>query len=306
MLDEQVLADLDILDYLELFNSTVKAAELLSLSQSTCSRRYRSMSEALDLGFDRIDGSYAPQANFDVLGALREACQKLRVRRGRPRSAVGWQCGDCELPASWRQLPLSTMDTAAVLSLLDGRLLDLWLGSLFEAQTLLQSPLAQLRHQRIALGRTLSALPLLRLRVAVLAHADHPLQRRTGLTPDDLAAYPSPALSMGAAPLLNRHLQQHGLATSPYGPSDYDPQRWEAVAADAHTLVYATPQRMEPLARLYNLRPLDYDLGLVDVLALVGHRDVLADASFAALGEALVAQLRSGPLGRCPGLEWLP
>jgi hypothetical protein len=140
----------------------------------------------------------------------------------------------------------------------------------------------------------------------VLAHADHPLQRRTGLTPDDLAAYPSPALPMGAAPLLNGHLQQHGLATSPYGPSDYDPQRWEAVAADGHTLVYATPQRVEPLARLYNLRPLDYDLGLVDVLALVGHRDVLADASFAALGEALVAQLRAGPLGRCPGLEWLP
>ena len=76
VVSESVVGDLDVLDYLELFQSTIYAAEALGISQSSCSRRYRSFSEQFDFGFDRVDGVYRPTRNFDMLAALRQAAQK--------------------------------------------------------------------------------------------------------------------------------------------------------------------------------------------------------------------------------------
>ena len=83
------LADLDVLDHLELFNSTVKVAELLGISQSSCSRRYRCLSSDLELDFDRVDGAYQAGSNRDVLQLLRQASQCLRARRGQHRYCIG-------------------------------------------------------------------------------------------------------------------------------------------------------------------------------------------------------------------------
>ena len=81
MFDERVLANLDALDYLQIYGNTVKVAELIGLSQSSCSRRCRALNELLDLGMDRSDGGYQPSQNTDVLAEMRQAAQKLRVRR---------------------------------------------------------------------------------------------------------------------------------------------------------------------------------------------------------------------------------
>jgi hypothetical protein len=72
MLSAGRLADLDLLDHLELFNSAVKVAELLGMSQSSCSRRYRCLSDDLEPDFDRVDGAYRA-APLSPRHALRRA-----------------------------------------------------------------------------------------------------------------------------------------------------------------------------------------------------------------------------------------
>ena len=90
-LNDSFVDDLDILDYLELLHSTTSVARELGISQSSCSRRYRALSQHFDLGFDRVDGRYAASRNGDVLASLRQAAQMRRVRVGQFRFGVGWQ-----------------------------------------------------------------------------------------------------------------------------------------------------------------------------------------------------------------------
>lgn len=305
MFDEERFADLDVLDCLEMFGSASKTASLLGLSQSSCSRRYRSLSSFLDLGFDRVAGRYASRRNHDVLAALRQVAQKLRTRRQLLRFATGWQFPDQSCSTTWRRFSVPSMSCSEVLNLLDNRLLDVWFGGLYECQNLIGESIHHLDAQRLALGQQIMALPLLRTRLMLLAHRNHPLVGRRNLTPDDLVLFPSPALPMGAAPLLNSHLHEHGLATSPYGSTDYDPGRWEAVASDGHTLVYAPEHRLQELESQFQLVPLCYELGLADVGAVVGHRDVLMDPSFKVGMQQLQLHLKASAWASCPGLEWL-
>ena len=305
MFDERVLADLDVLDHLQLYGSTVKVADLLGLSQSSCSRRYRSLSDQLDLGFDRGDDGYVPRRNIDILSAMREAAQKLRVRRAVPRCSTGWQSPGWGLPMGFRELLISSMSTGQALSLLDGRLVDLWFGGLLECQPLIPAALEVLQANRLALGQTLLAVPLLRWEYVVVSHRSHPLQKRSKITPDDLALYPSPALPMGVAPLFTRALQQHGLASCSYGGADYDARRWEGVAVDGHSLAVVPPHRLPELEAQLGVVPLPYQLGIKEVMAVIGHRDVIADPCFVRAFQLLKDALRSSPMGRCSHVRWL-
>lgn len=305
MFDERVLADLDVLDHLQLYGSTVKVADLLGLSQSSCSRRYRSLSELLDLDFDRGDNGYVARHNVDVLTAMRQAAQKLRVRRSLLRCSSGWQAPALGLPQSFRGLCIPSMSTSHMLSLLDGRLVDVWFGGLLECQPLIPAALPVLQANRLALGQNLLAVPLLRWNYVLVSHRSHPLQKRSGISPDDLAAYPSPALAMGVAPLFTRALQEHGLATCAYGGADYDPVRWEGGAADGHSLAVVPPHRLPELEAQLGVVPLPFPLGIQEVMAVVGHRDVIADPCFVSAFQALRDALRQSPLGRCSKVSWL-
>ena len=305
MFDERVLDNLDVLDHLQLFGSTVKVADLMGLSQSSCSRRYRALSELFDLGVDRSDGGYQPRQNIDVLADMRQVAQKLRVRRSILRCSLAWQAKDLTVPSGFRLLDLPSMATAQALSVLDGRLVDVWLGGLHECQPLFSASLEVLQANRLPLGQTLLALPLLRWNYVLVSHRTHPLQRLSSITPADLAQYPSPALPIGVAPLFSRALQAHGLANCPYGGSDYDHARWEGIASDGHSLTVVPPHRLPELESQLGLLPVRYPLGIQEVMALVGHRDVIADPSFAPAFHALRDALRQSPLGRCTQTRWL-
>jgi DNA-binding transcriptional LysR family regulator len=305
MFDDRVLADLDVLDHLQLYGSTVKVADLLGLSQSSCSRRYRSLSDQLDLGFDRGDDGYVPSRNLDVLSAMREAAQKLRVRKALLRCSAGWQSPGWSLSSGFRELQISSMSTGEVLSLLDGRLVDIWFGGLFECQPLIPTAIEVLQANRLVLGQTLLAIPLLRWEYVVVSHRNHPLQRRSQISPDDLAQYPSPALPLGVAPLFTRALQQHGLANCPYGHSEYSRSRWVGVAADAHSLAVVPPHDLPTLETQLGLLPLPYQLGIKEVMSLLGHRDVIADPCFSKSFQLLRDALRNSPMGRCSNVCWL-
>lgn len=305
LFDESVLADLDVLDHIQIFGSTVKVAEQLGLSQSSCSRRYRLLSDQLDLGFDRGDDGYMPRRNFDVLSALREAAQKLRVRRAVLRCSKGWQCPGLDLPLGCKQLQISSMSTGQALSLLDDRLVDVWFGGLLECQPLIPAALEVLQANRLALGQTLLAIPLLSWEYVLVSHRNHPLQRCSNITPDDLALYPSPALPMGVSPLFTKALQQHGLSSCPYGGADYDAHRWEDVATDGHSLTVVPPHRLAELESKLGVVPLPYQLDVKEVMAFIGHRDVIADPSFLRSFQLLKGVLRTSPIGRCSAVQWL-
>jgi hypothetical protein len=305
MFDERVLASLDVLDHLQLFGSTQKVSELMGLSQSSCSRRFRLLNELFDLSIDRSEGGFEPRHNIDVLADMREVAQKLRVRRSILRCSLGWQVHDLALPPEFRVLDLESMATAQALSLLEGRLVDVWVGGLHECQSLISASLEVLQSNRLTLGQSLLALPILRWEYVLVSHRTHPLQRLTSITADDLAKYQSIVLPMGVSPIFIRSLQERGLESHPDGWSNYGPGDWEGITSNCRTLMLVSPYRLPELEKQLGLVPVRYSLGIHEVMAVVGHRDVIADACFVKAFHALRDAVRQSPIGSCSHTSWL-
>ncbi|MCX5967579.1 MAG: hypothetical protein NTV57_08060 [Cyanobacteria bacterium] len=115
---------MDVLNTFQLFQSTIYAAGALGISMSSCSRRYRSISEQFDFGFDRVDGVYLPTRNFDMLAALSQAAQK-------------------------RRLP----------SMLEKGVIDYWIGVLFDYGSMLEQYFRCLRFERLQVVGAVMAVP---------------------------------------------------------------------------------------------------------------------------------------------------
>ena len=316
VVSESIVGDLDVLDTLELFQSTIYAAEALGISQSSCSRRYRSFSQQFDFGFDRVDGVYRATRNFDVLAALRQASQKRRVRQGRFRYGIGWQmeglidgCEDDPRGSQGKDmagesLAVRTMDSWRVLNLLENRLIDYWIGGLLDYGSLLEQPLQQLRFERVQVTGAVMAVPLCRFELQLVSHQNHPLQAQKIITADQVALYPSPAVDVGMAPSLMGQLQERSLATAPSGLKDHDFRCWQAAAADGIALSYSPPH---DLARLkpYGIETLPYDLGITEVGAVLGHREAIEDACFHTHLKAMAELFRKSAAAVHGGLRWL-
>lgn len=308
MLQDEAVTDLEVLDFLELFNSTVESAKRLGISQSSCSRRYRSFSELFGIGFDRIADRYRATSNFDVLTSLRQAAQKLRVRQLHPRITIGWQLGNLPLPGldeAGQVLPIRPMNSWLLLSLLEQRLVDVSLMGLMEFQSLLKQPMGRLRSRLIPLSSSMLCVPISLFEFKLFAHHDHPLQGRRDLKADELRQYPSPALPLGMAPALIEALQSHGLASQQCGLIDYDEAFWEGFASNGLGLSYGTPYQVSRLVNHYRLHPLNYALGIHDCIGLVGHRDVLSDPGFHKVYTQSLSCLRTGLNGSSNAIQWL-
>lgn len=308
MVQQELVSDLDVVDFMELFNSTVEASSMLDISQSSCSRRYRAFSERYDIGFDRIGDRYQATHNLDVLANFRQASQKLRIRQGTTRCCLGWQLGGSsfeEMNRTGSMLPIRPMNVWHQLSLLEQRLVDVAVMGLMELQSMLGHSLDRLRARRMPLSSTMLCVPIGTFELQLLAHQAHPLQGRQDLSPEDLAQYPSPALPMGMAPMLMRNLQTHGLATQPCGLVEYDEAAWEGFASDGVGLSYAAPHRLPNLNNNYQLQPLNYALDIKECLAIVGHRDVIGDSNFPSTFNTIVKVLQQEINGNGAGVQWL-
>jgi hypothetical protein len=308
MVQEDSATDLEVLDFLELFNSTVLSAKLLGISQSSCSRRYRSFSELFGLGFDRIENQYRATSNFDVLSSLRQAAQKLRVRNLRTRITIGWQLGNFPvtgLGEVGKVLPIRPMDSWRLLSLLEQRLVDVSLMGLMEFHSLLNQPLARLQSRLIPFSSSMLCIPISMIEFNLLAHRSHPLQGKRDLNADELSQYPSPALPLGMAPALIKGLQAQGLASQQCGLIDYEEASWEGFASNGLGLSYGVTHQVPALVNRYKIEPLNYELGIHDCIGLVGHRDVLTDPGFSKLYSQTIACLRSSLGGTSNGIQFL-
>ncbi len=275
--------DLDILDALELFGSTVLAAESLNISQSSCSRRYRSFSKHFGLGFDRVDGHYRAQTNLDILMSLRIAAQKQRVRSGYPRYGVGWQMDQLmRQPVDGiraKAFGLKPMDCWKVLGWLENRLLDYWCGGLLDYSALLAKPVGPFPCESIPMANSLLAVPLCSWSLRIAAHREHPIHKAKTISKELLECYPSPSVELRMAPALIKQLQTKGLANTPTGLQNHAWEKWQGAASDQRTLSYCAPHDESRLAH-DSILPIDHDLEITEVGSCLGHRDAIEDPNF--------------------------
>lgn len=305
MFDERVLANLDVLDFLQLYGNTEKVSELVGLSQSSCVRRCRALNDLLDLGMDRSNGGYQPSQNTDVLSEMRKVAQKLRVRRSLLRCSLASNVTDLVLPSDFRLVDVESITTAKVLSLLEGRLVDVWVGGLIELGYMPSTPLQLLQYKRLTLDLSLLALPLLRCEYVLVSLRTHPLQLSSSITPDDLAKYPSLVLTLSHSPLLITALQDHGLAGLAYANEKFSPDYWEDTTFNRASICVVPSYQLPQIKKKLGLVPLRYSLGIHEIIALVGNRDVISDPCFIKASDSLRISLLDSAIGSCSRTIWL-
>ena len=131
-----ILTDgLPILDLLEITPSTRSVAALTNCDQSSVSRIYRHVSESLQLGFRKCNGTYRAHSNRELLASLRQATQLLRSQRGPEH--LQWVAAPWNGPAVAQMheanpLPRRWEGEQRTLELLESRVLDL---AVVEVQT---------------------------------------------------------------------------------------------------------------------------------------------------------------------------
>lgn len=304
MIEVQAFSDLDVLDYLEIFNSTVEASNLLGISQSSCSRRYRSLSECLDINFERLDNTYSATSNLDVLFLLRHASQQLRSRRNQFRYSESWQIGGNAIPKQWQDLSIMSMDSSKYMNLLSNKLLDVCCIGLMEYEHVINIKTSDYKSKPIIIGDSFLAYPLMELNYMLIAHRNHPLARKSALKIDDLKKYPSPSLQFGAAPVFMAQIKKHGLGSSPYGQSKYDMLRWEALSKDCYSLSYAPSHLVKYLTNKFNLIPLDYELNITEAVAIVGCHDIMMCTSFLESFAEFTANIKNAEFYLNSTLNW--
>jgi len=304
MIEIQAFSDLDVVDYMEIFNSTVQASSLLGISQSSCSRRYRALSESLEICFERCENGYSATSNLDVLFLLRQASQKLRIRRNQFRYSQNWHSQHHTIPKKWQNFSIMSMDQSSYMDLLSNRLLDICCMGLMEYEHIIDINILDLNSKPVTIGESFLAYPLMEWNYELIAHQNHPLARGSDLGLDDLKKYPSPGLQFGAAPNFMTQIKKNGLGSSPYGISKYELHRWEALAKDGYSLSYAPSHLLTFLKNKYNLIPLKYNLNLKEVVAIIGCLDVMRSPSFISTYTEFIANLKNSDLYVKSAVKW--
>lgn len=300
--------DLEILDTLELLNSTVEAAKWLKIAQSTCSRRYRTFSDQYALEFDRDGGRYKVNNNLDVLTDMRKAAQVMRVRRGELRFVRGWQLAlrpINSLGSLCREWPIRPMSTMELLVLLEKRLLDIAIMGVMECKNLLDTSIENSKLGRYPLGAQLAHIPVCLYDLELIGTNDNLLARRKGIAADQFEGYSSRGLPVGKAPVLMAQLNKHFLGTDIYDYDDYRENEWEGFASNSTRLSYTAPFLLPDLQSRGGVLSISYPLGITECLAVVGHKDVIRDSAFGQYFQMLYAEINSIIAPVAKKVKWL-
>jgi hypothetical protein len=300
--------DLDIIDHLELLNSTTEAAKWLEISQSSCSRRYRIFSDQCGLEFSREGNQYKANKNLDVLADLRKAAQGIRVRQGRMRIIRGWQLGQKKIESMnslGKELPIRPMNTMQILNILEARLADIAVMGILECKDLIPTSFDNLRLGRVPIGPRMMCIPICKWNLNIVARSDHPLTETRDVAKEDLGSYPSLALPMGTAPVLMAELNQHNLGSHPSNHVNYSEDEWEGYANQGVGLSYSAPFLLAELGRQRGLKEVNYELDITECLSIVGHRDVILDPCFGSLLKTIFAEIMAIMAGNTKKVKWL-
>jgi DNA-binding transcriptional LysR family regulator len=252
---------LEAFDVLLWVSNGQHAGQVAALSQPTISRAARQVSENMGISLRKIRGEWHVIGNTLRLNQERELHQAARWAGQAPTRLEAGAISSRRLadpaPPGWVLGRGDAINQPRSLALLRDRVIDAWLCT-SAVDLPADAP------------STLQVFELYREPLRLVASANHPLARERGLHSTDLAPFPSVALDSGWFPTSAAHLRNHGLWSAPRPMTHHRSQHWEGRTADGHTLAYASPLT---LAHQPTLTPLDFDLGLDHVLALVVLRD---------------------------------
>ena len=260
------------------------AGQVTALSQPTISRAARHVSESLGVSLRKIRGEWHVNGNTLLLNQERELHQAARWAGQAPTRLEAGAISSRRLadpaPSGWVLGRGDAINQPRSLALLRDRVIDAWLCT-SAVDLPADAP------------STFSVVELYREPLRLVASANHPLARERGLHSADLAPFPSVALDSDWFPTSAAHLRNHGLWSAPRPMTHHRSQHWEGRTTDGHTLAYASPLT---LARQPDLAPLDFDLGLDHVLALVVLREWANHVRIQELLEDLRGRLALQPL----------
>lgn len=239
------------------------AAEKLSCTQSTISRRNRDVKRLFQVQRVRDDLTltWALAPDSLLLEMERQVHQLHRWLQGdRLRiEADAWLAALLPaLPDRWIRGTLDGLGVARPLGLLRARVIDAWLTCSSHDLPPANDP-------------DLLVIELVRLPLLVVAHPHHPLVGRTNLQPQDLARFPSLSLGDHLYPRFAAAIRSLGLWTQPVPLQRYKRASWEGLTTDQLTLAYANALS---LLLPPQLEPLKYQLPLEANVALVVSRDL--------------------------------
>ncbi|MEB3259108.1 MAG: LysR substrate-binding domain-containing protein [Cyanobacteriota bacterium] len=237
------------------------AGQVTTLSQPTISRAARHVSESLGINLRKIRGEWHINGDTRRLNQERGLHQAARWAGQGPMRLEAGAISSRRLadpaPPGWVLGRGDAINQPRSLALLRDRVIDAWLCT-SAVDLPADAP------------STLHVFELYREPLRLVASANHPLAREHGLNSADLAPFPSVALDSDWFPTSAAHLRNHGLWSAPRPMTHHRSQHWEGRTADGHTLAYASPLT---LAHQPGLTPLDFELGLDHVLALVVLQD---------------------------------
>lgn len=292
---------LPIVDLLETNPSTNEVAQWNRCDQSSVSRIYRHVSRCLDLGFRKAGGIYSAHRNQEVLQALRQAAQLLRLSRGIEH--LQW------LGHPWNGQALTQMEGSRPLP-------RWWFG---ERRTL---ELLQRRVIDVAVVRGLDLLPpgwedsrfpfrfgdwaavgLVQQPLELATLVGDALQSRPALKLEELAGTPVLSARPDPFPVQSSCLERLGLEARAVTLHSYSPAAWEGQLQDGEVLA-TTPISRQAVAAEQPLQPLPLTTGVAEVDLVLVHQELLEQAAVQELIAAIRHAYRQA-YANLEGLTWL-
>lgn len=273
--------ELSALDHLQWLRTGAAAAEAVRSSQPTVSRRVNHVLKRFGCSLRRQGGEWRVRGYTELLAAEREVHQIWRLRGGEPLrlEATYWSGPSLALPAppGWSTGLFDLPGKEIPLRLLRERVIDAWIAGYLPDLPAADDP-------------EFAVIELCHMPCQLQAARNHPLARETGLTPEDLARFPSLALPEGWFPQLETRLKAQQLWSTPSVQfRRYDESSWEGRTADAVTLCYGNALNLVLHPELVQL---DWCIGHVGGEALVVRRDLAECGPIQCLLEELRRRVR--------------
>jgi DNA-binding transcriptional LysR family regulator len=225
----ELLSDICLLDLLELSGTTVRASQLLNLSQPTVSRRYRALADDFGLRRDPRSIKRCRYGSTNAMRLLRLGCRAHRLGAGVARigtDLLHWHLlADCHwlLP-----VPVQFRPACEWAELVRQGVLD---GAVVSGLELNANPEVDVTGLRL--------LELGRITLALGVNNESPPRR-----PSQPSAVLVP--HRGLAPGLHRALLNRGLKLRSVGNSCITPQHWLQRLADGATAIPLDPACCAP------------------------------------------------------------
>lgn len=249
------IEQLEALDLLLWYRSSISASEYGQCNQSSISRRVQSVLSTFDLRLRRTY-EYRLHGDQSLLRAQRYVHQLARFRGASQRplrlEATDYICHHLNEPVvpGWLLGPCHHRGHETLLSMLQERIIDAWITS--DLQDLPESPEFTVVHLWDWPGD-------------LIVNQGHPLACEKGLSQSDLDRFPSLILPVDLYPGLARVVHEKGFGHQSQ-LTRYDQGSWLGLTEDAVTISYGGCLSLE---RDPTLRRLDWDLGLVGGEALI-------------------------------------